>query len=109
MLNEEFLSTKKTRIYLARPRFQEEVEEIPSSTAKPRFVPTKWESIDPTQVAAQGKLFRIKTKNIFYFLAVTISKWDFDQESSVKGNESLYEDLAETSRTSSENNNLNNE
>ncbi len=43
------------------------------------------------------------------FLAVTISKWDFDQESAVKGNESLYEDLAELSRTSTENNNINNE
>ena len=40
------------------------------------------------------------------FLAVTISKWDFDHESTVKGNESLYEDLAETS---TENNNSNNE
>ncbi|CAF3517404.1 unnamed protein product [Rotaria sp. Silwood1] len=79
----------------SRPRFQEEIEEMPSSssTVKPRFVPTKWESIDPTQVATQ---------------AVTISKWDFDQESTIKGNESLYEDLAETSRTSSDNNNNNN-
>ncbi|CAF5123505.1 unnamed protein product, partial [Rotaria sp. Silwood1] len=41
-----------------RPRFQEEIEEMPSSssTVKPRFVPTKWESIDPTQVATQGKI-----------------------------------------------------
>jgi hypothetical protein len=45
---------------LARPHFQEEIEEIPSSTIKPRFVPTKWESIDPTQVAAQGKILRIR-------------------------------------------------
>ncbi|CAF3955087.1 unnamed protein product [Rotaria sp. Silwood2] len=76
----------------SRPRFQEEIEEIPSSssTIKPRFVPTKWESVDPTLITTQ---------------AVTISKWDFDQESTIKGNESLYEDLAETSRTSSDNNN----
>ncbi|CAF0807648.1 unnamed protein product [Rotaria sordida] len=80
----------------SRPRFQEEIEEIPSSssTAKPGFVPTKWESVDPTQTTTQGKI-----------IAVTVSKWDFDQESTIKGNESLYEDLAETSRTSSDNNN----
>jgi hypothetical protein len=48
-------------------------------------------------------------KYVSIFLAVTISKWDFDQESAVKGNESLYEDLAELSRTSTENNNINNE
>jgi U2-associated protein SR140 len=78
----------------SRPRFREEAEENSSSSTKARFVPTKWQSIDPTEVAAQ---------------AVTISKWDFDQESAVKGTESLYEDLAETSRTSNENNNTNND
>jgi hypothetical protein len=41
--------------YEARPRFQETVQETTSTgTFKPRFVATKWESIDPTQVAAQG-------------------------------------------------------
>ncbi|CAF3852658.1 unnamed protein product [Adineta steineri] len=74
----------------SRPRFQEEVEENSSSEIKPRFVPTKWQSIDPSQVAAQ---------------AVTISKWDFDQESTIKGNESLYEDLAETSKDNNHTNN----
>lgn len=39
---------------LARPRFQEQVEANSSSTVKPRFVPTKWQSIDPNEVAAQG-------------------------------------------------------
>lgn len=46
--------------YLARPRFQEKAEETSSSSAaaaKARFVPTKWESIDPTQVASQGKIY----------------------------------------------------
>jgi len=33
----------------------------------------------------------------------------FEQDLVVKGNESLYEDLADTSRTSTENNNINNE
>jgi U2-associated protein SR140 len=78
----------------SRPCFHEEVESNSSSTVKPRFVPTKWQSIDPNQVAAQ---------------AVTISKWDFDQESTVKGTESLYEDLAETSQTSSDNHHINND
>lgn len=40
------------------------------------------------------------------FLAVTISKWDFDQESAMKGTESLYEDLT---GTSSDNHHQNNE
>lgn len=80
-----------------------------SSGVKPRFVPTKWESIDPTQVAAQGKSVRIISNTSRIFLAVTISKWDFDQESTLRGHESLYEDLAEISRTSTDNNNLNNE
>jgi hypothetical protein len=30
------------------------VETNSSSTVKPRFVPTKWQSIDPNEVAAQG-------------------------------------------------------
>ena len=49
--------------------------------------------------------------NTFFFvdLAVTISKWDFDHESAVKGTESLYEDLAETSQSSTDNNNNNNQ
>ncbi|CAF1312333.1 unnamed protein product [Adineta ricciae] len=72
-----------------RPRFQEK-KVTPSTQIKPRFVPTKWESVDPNEVAAQ---------------AVIISKWDFDQESASKGVESLYEDLNETSRTSTENSN----
>ncbi|UJR37661.1 hypothetical protein I4U23_030357 [Adineta vaga] len=75
-----------------RPRFREEKKETSSGEIKARFVATKWESIDPTEVAAQ---------------AVTLSKWDFDQESAAKGSESLYEDLADTSKTSSENVNLN--
>lgn len=41
--------------YSARPRFQEETKNNSSSTSKARFIPTKWESIDPNEVAAQGK------------------------------------------------------
>jgi hypothetical protein len=33
------------------------VEENSSSAVKPRFVSTKWQSIDPNEVAAQGKVF----------------------------------------------------
>lgn len=40
------------------------------------------------------------------FLAVTISKWDFDQESAMKGTESLYEDF---DGTPSDNHHQNNE
>ncbi|CAF3945557.1 unnamed protein product [Rotaria magnacalcarata] len=80
----------------SRPRFHEEIQDASSSssTVKPRFVSTKWESVEPTQVATQ---------------AATISKWDFDQESAIKGNESLYEDLADISRTTFDNNNPNND
>jgi hypothetical protein len=54
--------------------------------------------------------FRILVPKSFYILlAVTLSKWDFDQESAGKGTESLYEDLAETSQTSSDNHHINNE
>ena len=111
-----FFSKTLITLHLARPRFQEEVKDNSStSTVKPRFMPTKWQSIDPTQVAAQGKIHDknkdyLKTKKNFPFLlAVTISKWDFDQESTVKGNESLYEDLTETRSTSTENNHINTE
>lgn len=37
-----------------------------------------------------------------------MSKWDLDQESNIKGNESLYEDLAETSKSSYDSNHNNN-
>ena len=53
-------------LFLARPRFYEEVESSTSSSAKPRFVPTKWQSIDPNQVAAQG--------NLFFFVSNTHTK-----------------------------------
>jgi hypothetical protein len=58
-------------ISLARPRFYEEVESNSSSTIKPRFVPTQWQSIDPNQVAAQGNLFssNANTKIDTYFLS----------------------------------------
>lgn len=94
----------------ARPRFHEEAAES-SSAVKPRFVATKWESIDPNEVAAQGKLFRrnspLSSWSFVSFslsLAVTISKWDFDQESAAKGNENPYEDLTD-SKSSADNNN----
>ena len=53
----------------ARPHFHEEVESNSTSTAKPRFVPTKWQSIDPNQVAAQGNHFfeYMNTKIPFIF------------------------------------------
>jgi hypothetical protein len=56
---------------LARPRFYEEVESNSSSAVKPRFVPTKWQSIDPNQVAAQGNLFfsNTHTKIVSYSLS----------------------------------------
>ena len=44
-------------MHLARPRFREQAEESSSSTVKARFVPTKWQSIDPNEVAAQGTVF----------------------------------------------------
>lgn len=84
----------------ARPRFQEESGAAPPSApaAKPRFVATKWESVDPSQVAAQGS--RAPSARTSHDgsarLAVTISKWDFDQEAAARGNDSLYDDLAQS-------------
>ncbi|CAF0758801.1 unnamed protein product [Didymodactylos carnosus] len=75
-----------------RSRFSEEINDTSeSSTVKPRFVQTKWETVDPSKLVEQ---------------AVTTSKWDlFDEEKSndevshthtkSKAKESLYEDIGE--------------
>ncbi|CAF0975495.1 unnamed protein product [Didymodactylos carnosus] len=73
-----------------RSRFSEEINDTSeSTTAKPRFVQTQWEPVDPSKLVAQ---------------AVTTSKWDlFDEEKSnddisrarTKIKESLYEDIGE--------------
>lgn len=55
-----FLSNSKNKLfyYLARPCFREEAQENSSSTVKPRFVPTKWQTIDPSNVTAQGNVLK---------------------------------------------------
>lgn len=52
--NQIIIQSNSICFHLARPRFQEKVESNSSSMIKPRFVPTKWQSIDPNEVAAQG-------------------------------------------------------
>lgn len=75
-----------------------------NSAAKPRFVPTKWESIEPDRVTAPGLCLTVgerKTNEfssmISFSPAVTSSKWDVDNEINTRPTESLYEDLAEKS------------